>query len=721
MLTPEQWERVRELFNRCVDSEPDAIEEILAREEDAETVAGVRELLETSPATRFLESPLGAEMLTELSDYELGDEIGRGGMGVVHAATHRATGREVAVKLLPVPADLAPVLAAQLRREAARAFSLRHPNIVRIDSVGEEASGPFIVMERIRGASLQKAIGDMRLARGRGDSFEDLEALGMPKLPYATRVAYLLARIADALEYSHINGVVHQDIKPSNILLDEAGNPLLTDYGIARDLGLAAHSATSGGTPHYMSPEQARRESARIDHRTDVYSLAVVGYELLTLERPFLGKNDSEVLESIQRAHPVAIRKISPSVPAPLQSIIEKAMQRELGLRYGSAADMAEDLRRFMGGRPPRAKPPSPLARANSLRQRHPRVTAGVGLALLTLSTVAGAVEWVAHAAMPKVEVPTHAETEVLVTAERLARPGLSSVGDVIDLGSAPVSTRLPDGWYKFVLRDARGTYGEEIRYLARDTELQLDRVRRTSQTESAIDMVRVPGGTYRTAGDHEIYVPTFLLDEYEVTNDEYRTFLDQVEDPAERAGLRPYTWPDAIEDAWTETIGGLPVTGISFYDAAAYARWNGKRLPTRYEWEWAARGEEGRTYVWGDESGDGERCNAPLATTRDMYKEHGEDATPFEWQQYLDLCRAPGSFAEDVSWCGVFDLQANVSEWTVSPSGVEVLGSSKARIIKGGWFRGSIGMLTLVADSVPPIAIGEDHGTGMRCAKSLP
>jgi len=714
MPSREQWERIRQLFDRCSRSSAEEVERLLAAEADEDVVRGVRELLESVPDTRFLESPIDGSSSEQLSDYDIGEEIGRGGMGVIRAATHRATERRVAIKFLKVSPRLNAVLAALLRREAARTFALRHPNIVRIDVVGEEEAGPFIVMERVEGRDLGAILADLRAAPADARERDPAFAFGVPERSYPERVAHLLASVADALEYSRENGVVHRDVKPGNILIDRSGTPLVTDFGIAGDLDAEPVEERYAGSPHYMSPEQARRRSSRVDHRTDVYSLGIVGYELLTLRRPFDGPTDEAVFAAIDRSQPVPIRRRAPEVPAPLERVVAKAMRKAPELRYRTAGELADDLRRFLDGVEPLARPATLRERLAGLYGRRPRTVAAAGVAVLVLAA-AGSAAWVAgRPDLPRL-VAKAAQGDVAFSATRLALPHLLPEGDAVALAAGSGGTPLEEGWWWIVARAADGRYGEAFVHLGRGERPTLPTTGLT-RTPDGDDMVRVPPGRVALPSGEEVAVAGFLMDRHEVTCSQYLEFLRATGE----WDRRPTTWPEGIEEAWTDAVGELPVTSISFGDAEAYARWAGKRLPTCLEWEWAALGPERTDYVWGAvEDGPEGGANVASAPLPHPFLQHRKDSAPYEWAQYLEHCDPPGSHPGDRSWAGVVDLQGNVMEWTASPpflDGVAVPGTLM-RTVKGGGFRSTLGSL-LASGPVP--AEGRDHGTGFRCVKSI-
>ena len=272
-------------------------------------------------------------------DYELLEEIGRGGMGVVYRAVQKSLGRTVAIKML-LRRDLAsPADLSRFRSEAEAAARLDHPGIVSIFEVGEFDGHPFYSMQLVEGTTLAK-----RLLQG--------------PLP-AREAAALLAKVADAVQVAHTRGVLHRDLKPSNILIDAGGEPHVSDFGLAKRLEAdesVTHTGAILGTPCYMSPEQAAGSRGDVGPTSDVWSLGAILYQMLTGRPPFQASSPMDTLLAVLESDPPVPRSIDRQVDRDLEMIALKSLQKPQELRYGSAAELAADLRAFLAGEPVAAR-----------------------------------------------------------------------------------------------------------------------------------------------------------------------------------------------------------------------------------------------------------------------------------------------------------------------------------------------------------------------------
>jgi len=365
--------------------------------------------------------------LVPLGDFRIVREIGRGGMGVVYEAEQMSLGRRVALKVLPFASVLDSRQLQRFKNEAQAAASLHHTHIVPVYSVGCERGVHYYAMQYIEGQTLAEAIGELRIAdcglqidkdgpstiadnpnsEFRNSQFPTQPIAGLSTSRGASSqeffrsVARLGVEVAEALDYAHQQGVVHRDVKPMNLILDEHGEPWIADFGLARIAGSGASLTLTGdllGTLRYMSPEQASAERAITDHRTDIYSLGVTLYELLTLEPAFAAGSRDELLRRIASEEPRPPRRLNSAVPLELETIVLKAMAKQPSNRYATAQALADDLGRYLLDQPILARRPTSLERLRKWSRRHKSLVASVSistLATLLLAVVALAISYV--------------------------------------------------------------------------------------------------------------------------------------------------------------------------------------------------------------------------------------------------------------------------------------------------------------------------------------
>jgi WD40 repeat protein/serine/threonine protein kinase len=364
--------------------------------------------------------PAGNE-LGELGDFRILREVGRGGMGIVYEAEQLSLGRRVALKVLPFAATMDPRQLQRFQNEARAAASLEHPHIVPVYAFGCERGVHYIAMKFIDGQSLAG-----RLERRRRESSQSLSepAAAAPDdhtAPQAAarteraprdaaafrQIAAWGIRAADGLEHAHRLGIVHRDIKPANLMIDGHGGLWITDFGLARtasDTGLTMTGDVLG-TLRYMSPEQALARHGLVDHRTDVYSLAVTLYELLTGTPVVLGKDREEILNAITRDEPRPPRALNASLPRELETIVLKTIEKNPSDRYGTAEELADDLRRFLEDRPIRARRVSRLNRLWRWCRRNRAVSGLLGALIVgTAATLVIAAVGLVHIASQRDE-----------------------------------------------------------------------------------------------------------------------------------------------------------------------------------------------------------------------------------------------------------------------------------------------------------------------------
>jgi WD40 repeat protein len=294
--------------------------------EDAEGASTSSSTESTTPSRRF-------------SHFELLEELGRGGMGIVYRARDIGTGRIVALKVLQAHHLEVPDLVTRFRSEVRAVTSLDHPHVLPVHEVGEYEGIPFFSMKLTTGGSLAQRVGDY---------------LGKP-----TEIARLLAKVARGVSHAHERGILHRDLKPGNILLDAAGEPYVCDFGLAKwiedDRNLTITSAVLG-TPHYIAPEQATGQKG-LTTAADIYSLGAIIYELLTARPPFVGQSIIETLRLASENTPERPSSLAQNIPKDLETICLKCLEREPASRYPSASALATDLENWIEGRPILARP----------------------------------------------------------------------------------------------------------------------------------------------------------------------------------------------------------------------------------------------------------------------------------------------------------------------------------------------------------------------------
>ena len=358
--------------------------------------------------------------------------VGRGGAGEVAKAWDTRLGRWVALKFLRHPD---PEMEARMVREARAQARVEHPNVCRVYEVGERDGRPYIAMQYVDGAPLD------RVASG---------------LPPEAKVA-LVKTVAEAVHAAHAVGLVHRDLKPGNILVEEADDgalhPYVVDFGIARERAVSDLTVTGEvvGTPGYLSPEQARGANDTVDRRSDVYSLGVVLYELLSGELPHTGESNTELLVSLLGREPRPLRQVLPGVPADLEAVVMRCLEAEPEERYPSARELAEDLGRYLAGEPVQARPATALERLRKRARRNRAAAAlaavaGGVLVLLSAALAAGGVKYTLDlrhekaAALAAQREAEAREAEAQEIAQFLA--GLFEVADPARSAGATVTAR---------------------------------------------------------------------------------------------------------------------------------------------------------------------------------------------------------------------------------------------------------------------------------------
>jgi serine/threonine protein kinase len=457
------------------------------------------QVLELSAAEAGAGAAAGDEAPQALGDFRIVREVGRGGMGVVYEAVQLSLGRRVALKVLPFASTLDAKQLQRFKNEAQAAAHLHHQHIVPVYATGCERGVHYYAMQFIEGQTLAAVIADLRrlagakeepavaprpapapaadvevcsageatgpyaddssaARRGATSTAPDTpgQAVVASSTPQASRspayfrtVATLGVQAGLALEHAHQLGVVHRDIKPANLLVDRRGDLWVTDFGLAHCQSQAGLTLTGDlvGTLRYMSPEQALAKRVLIDHRTDVYSLGVTLYELLTLEPAFAGRDRQELLRQIAFEEPVPPRRLNKAVPPELETIVAKATEKNPEERYATAQELADDLGRWLKDEPIRARRATLAGRARKWFRRHPAVgwSAAVILAVTAVVSAAstlrvtqeiGRKEAALEQATEQKTIALHKEAE----AERAARDAQAVTDFLIDVlgASAP-------------------------------------------------------------------------------------------------------------------------------------------------------------------------------------------------------------------------------------------------------------------------------------------
>jgi formylglycine-generating enzyme required for sulfatase activity/predicted Ser/Thr protein kinase len=589
--------------------------------------------------------------MQRLGKYEVIEEIGRGGFAVVYKARDTTLDRIVALKVLAPHLTWDPRFVARFQNEARSVARLRHPHIVTVYEAGEQDGQLYIAMEYLGGRTLAQVIEE--------------EGSLLPE-----RALSILRQVAEALDYAHRQGVMHRDVKPANVMVEEDDldgmRATLMDFGLVKAME-GSQSLTSQGTilgsPEYMAPEQA--DSSREDEigpATDRYALGVVAYHMLTGQVPFSGPTTA-VLHAHAYELPPQPRSIQKDLPAGVARVLIKALSKSSRGRYATSTAMVDALRQA-GGKAsrPGAAPRQPWSPAWKW------VLAGV----LAVGLLVGGV-WIG--------------SRISLRAASPPQPGATRVWET----DGAVMVYVPAGTFWM------GSSEDEP-------------------------------GNVDARPQHEVYLDAFWIDRTEVTNAQFTAFLNAQGNQTE-SGM---TWLNVrAEHYLIEEVDGQyqpksgyeqhPAIEVTWYGANAYCVWAGKRLPTEAEWEKAARGTDERIYPWGDEF-DGTRVNFCDANC----DPDGENA---DWDDgYADTAPV-GSYPAGASPYGALDMAGNVWEWVAdwygedyyagspdgNPAGPE---TGEYRVSRGGsWSYSPIGVRAADRTRDPP---GGSYGdNGFRCALS--
>src|SRR5438552_11662435 len=331
---------------------------------------------DANAALRVKKAPRPAKTLANFGDYELLEEIGRGGQGVVYRAHQKSLNRTVALKVIGLGHWATQAQLKRFRLEAEAAASLEHPGIVPIHEVGERDGSCYFSMKFIESGQVDEVVRSEPIT--------------------IRRAVELIAKLARTVHYAHEHGILHRDIKPGNILLDAKGEPHLTDFGLARLVeseSSVTHTLEVLGTPSYMAPEQAVGNNAAVSSVTDVYGIGAVLYQLLTGQPPFAGGTTYETIKLLLDTEPRQPRVVNPKIDRDLSTICLKCLEKDPKRRYSSALALAEDLERWLKHEPIQARHTGIFARGRKWVRRNP-TSALLAASLIALQAAAGWIVW---------------------------------------------------------------------------------------------------------------------------------------------------------------------------------------------------------------------------------------------------------------------------------------------------------------------------------------
>ena len=666
--------------------------------------------------------------------YKIMEILGRGGMGIVYKAEDTKLKRNVALKFLPPELIQDEEARERFILEARAAAALSNPNICTIHEINEQDGKSFISMEYVEGQSLKDWI-------DRG-SLKTEEVLN------------ITIQVAEGLEEAHKKGIIHRDIKSANIMVTEKGQPKVMDFGLAKIKGgtLLTREGTTLGTVAYMSPEQAKGQE--VDHRSDIWSLGVVMYEMLSGQLPFPGDREASILYSVVHEEPKPLKEMKKDLPPELQQIINRALKKNQESRYSSATEMLKDLRKYRDVL--RAEELGAFNLQTLLRRiRKPQIAIPAVAVVLVVTLIAiwffnrqAKIRWAKEETLPEVERLIEANwgdsTEAYKLAEKAEQhipddPQLAELfakcslninvttepqgADVYIkeydspesewefLGTSPIENiRLPIGIFRWKMEKdgyetvlaASSSWDGVIN--KKNPLIPIDLMRVLDKKGNILQgMVRVQGAQTPLGK-----LDDFYIDRFEVTNKQYKKFIDsggyrnreywehgfikdgiilswedamaEFVDQTERPG--PSTWQAGY---YPEEQEEYPVSGISWYEAAAYAKFAGKSLPTGQHWG-LARGEYTPMIRWPQLGGFA--IFAPFSN--------------FGGKGPVAVGSLPG-----ITSYGAYDMAGNVREWCWNET-------QQGRLIRGGAWNDNPYRFTELAGAPP---FDRSSHNGFRCA----
>jgi serine/threonine protein kinase/dienelactone hydrolase len=667
--------------------------------------------------------------------YKIIEVVGKGGMGIVYRAEDTKLKRKVALKFLPPELMQNKEAKERFVLEAQSAAALSHPNICTIHEIDEEDGRSFIAMEYVEGQSLRN-----KIDRGPIDIEEAMN---------------IAIQVAEGMEQAHKKGIVHRDIKSANIMVTDSGQAKIMDFGLAKVKGgtLLTREGTTLGTVAYMSPEQARGED--VDLRSDIWSLGIVMYEMLTGQLPFMGEREASILYSVVHEEAKPVSAWNPAIPSEIQRIIDHSLKKKREDRYASASEILKDLQKFhdslkvekigdTGFRSFLRLVKKPIVAFPAIL-----VIAAIAIAAVWFFNRQAKIRYARQELLPEIEriinLSWHDTTEAYSLAEEAEKyiPSDPKLGELISRCSREIRIetvppgakiymkdyKFPESEWKYVgrspidsLRMPLGFFRWKIEKEEYETvhavsaSFGID----TSQREMIcpVNLKRnldkkgsIPPNMVRVASTNvgEATLGDFVIDKYEVTNKDYKAFIDKGGYRNQEYWKQKFikngkelTWEEAMAEfvdqtgrpgpaTWRagdypEGRQDYPVSGVSWYEAAAYADFSGKTLPTLYHWG-AARGEfDTLTYY-----------SSFYSTIYSMSNFQGNGPV------------SVGTF-HGMNQFGCFDMAGNVREWCWNET-------PKGRIIRGGAWNDAAYMYINWSQANP---FDRSPKNGFRCAQYL-
>ena len=559
----------------------------------------------------------------QVGRYTVKECVDRGGNGLVYKALDNTLGVDVAIKLIridDIPIQQLDRVRERFRVEARKMAELSHSHVMHVTDYGEYNGVPFLVMPLMTGGSLKKYVGKQINWR---------------------QAVKLIEPVAEALAYTHSKGIIHRDVKPSNILLTEMGEPMLTDFGIVKivDVEKARQLTLTGtlvGTPEYMAPEQYT--TTTFDHRVDIYALGIVLYELITGQKPFTGDTTPEIMIKHARDPLPKPKSFVPNLPDEVEFLLVKALAKEPKDRYADMSEFAQALESlldkktaaneekiisriaaeekttdnlpvgYQGSKAPRRVIPTQAPVAGGGKTKPTSILwVPIGLGTLVLLTI----------------------TVVLISQkDKSVAPGSSASKAPVQVTQTariqPTSTRIPAAPSPNL-----GIGGTII------------------SEKDGMTLVYVPEGEFVMGSEdeydrspvHTVYLDAYWIDRTEVTNAQYQKCVEA------GACTPPISTSSDTRDSYfgSSAYSDYPVIYVNWNQAHDYCQWAGRRLPTEAEWEKAARGTDGRIYPWGNE--------VPNSTLLNFNGNEG------------DITKV-GNYPQGASPYGALDMAGNVWEW---------------------------------------------------------